>query len=216
MNSNKVITIQCSFCHKEFNRTLFRYQYSEKYRGHRHFCSRSCKVRYFNPATIIKLKCNGCHEEMEMELTLYTQRNKTNNGVHYCCNACFQKCRKDRTPFGYFVDKGRQRSKQIGIECDLDNNFLKELWNRQKGICPYTGISMILPETKKEFCKSFSATANLFFPLRNHHCRANFPLPLHSRAHERRDEGPHPSPLFARTKTGAYARWDSFYRRKRP
>ena len=156
MNSNKVITIQCSFCHKEFNRTLFRYQYSEKYRGHRHFCSRSCKVRYFNPATIIKLKCNGCHEEMEMELTLYTQRNKTNNGVHYCCNACFQKCRKDRTPFGYFVDKGRQRSKQIGIECDLDNNFLKELWNRQKGICPYTGISMILPETKKEFCKCCS------------------------------------------------------------
>ena len=35
-------------------------------------------------------------------------------------------------------------------QCNIDIVYLKELWNKQNGICPYTGIKMILPKNTKE------------------------------------------------------------------
>jgi len=32
---------------------------------------------------------------------------------------------------------------------NIDANYLKELWNKQHGICPYTGIPMLLPRNTK-------------------------------------------------------------------
>lgn len=34
---------------------------------------------------------------------------------------------------------------------NLDVMYLKELWDNQDGICPYTGIKMVLPQTSAEW-----------------------------------------------------------------
>ena len=99
---------------------------------------------------MVKVKCNGCKKEFEMPHGRYTTRHRENNGVHYCTHSCFHKHKQGKSPFGYFVDKSRHRGRW---ESNVDTDFLKKLWEKQDGICPYTGIKMILPESKKSFRK---------------------------------------------------------------
>jgi hypothetical protein len=101
---------------------------------------------------MVKVKCNGCKKEFEMPHGRYTTRHKENNGVHYCTHSCFHKHKKGKSPFGYFIDKSKNR----GVEHNIDVEFLTKLWNKQKGICPYTNIKMILPESKLDFRKCHS------------------------------------------------------------
>jgi len=62
--------------------------------------------------------------------------------------------------FRYYVNKARQR-KNKGPS-DLTVEFLKELWERQKGKCPYTGLDMHLPKTTRAMhLKANIATASL-------------------------------------------------------
>ena len=42
------------------------------------------------------------------------------------------------------------RRKKYG-NSTIDVEYLKEMWNKQRGICPYTGIKMILPSTTQEY-----------------------------------------------------------------
>lgn len=37
---------------------------------------------------------------------------------------------------------------------EIDVQYLKELWDNQNGICPYTGIKMLLPKTSTDFFHS--------------------------------------------------------------
>lgn len=37
---------------------------------------------------------------------------------------------------------------------ELDVKYLKQLWENQKGICSYTGIKMLLPETSAHVVRS--------------------------------------------------------------
>lgn len=99
---------------------------------------------------MIKVNCSGCNKEFEIPRGRYTTRHKENNGVHYCNHSCFHRHKKGKSPFGYFIDKSRSRNL---YEYDITVDFLKELWERQNGKCPYTGIKMILPESKLSFRK---------------------------------------------------------------
>lgn len=99
---------------------------------------------------MVKVECNGCHTTFEMDLGRYTTRHRQNKGIHYCSNSCFHKNRAGKTPFTYFLDKSKRRP---GVASNLDATFLKELWESQKGVCPYTKIKMILPECNRRFSK---------------------------------------------------------------
>lgn len=146
-----MIKTNCTRCNKEFEKTLSNYNYGKKHRNNIHFCSKSCRSIYLQPRMMVKVKCSGCGEEFEMRRGKYTTRHKENNGLHYCSHSCYHKYKTVRKlPFGYFVDKGRYGHR---YECNIDTNHLKEVWENQKGVCPYTGIRMILPESKKAFRK---------------------------------------------------------------
>jgi hypothetical protein len=41
-------------------------------------------------------------------------------------------------------DKHRDKKKNYG--CDITAEYLKQLWENQKGICPFTGWGLILPK----------------------------------------------------------------------
>lgn len=50
--------------------------------------------------------------------------------------------------FKWFLSKGKASIKKHQI--DIDVQYLKSVWERQKGKCTYTGIEMILPRNTKE------------------------------------------------------------------
>lgn len=51
--------------------------------------------------------------------------------------------RDDLTPFRWFI--GRVRARPRKGASDLTPEFLKDLWAKQQGICPFTGWPLILP-----------------------------------------------------------------------
>lgn len=54
--------------------------------------------------------------------------------------------RDERTPFRWFVLRARQRAAKKG-PTNLTPSFLKELWEKQGGICSFTGWVLLLPDS---------------------------------------------------------------------
>ena len=147
---NQIINVNCIVCNKQFEKSRKVFLNTLKERNGRHFCSGTCKLNYFRPITMIKVKCNGCGKEFEMERGKYTSRHRENKGVHYCNRSCYDIHKPGKLPFGYFIDRCRYGNRW---KYNIDTQFLKELWEIQNGKCPYTGIKMILPESKRGFGK---------------------------------------------------------------
>lgn len=112
--------------------------------------------------------CDECGGEGIKAKTEY-ERNTKLGRKNYCCRECAAKGaaksrtgvkrpasealiahnkqiasnRKDKyTPYRYTLNCVKRRYKDI----DIDLEYLKEVWEHQKGICPYTGLDLILPE----------------------------------------------------------------------
>lgn len=52
-------------------------------------------------------------------------------------------------PFRWFMRVCLRRSVKKTETIDIDAQFLKELWELQSGICPFSGIYMVLPTSTK-------------------------------------------------------------------
>lgn len=119
----KMIELNCTHCGKLFNREMRIYKHQNIKLKCKIFCSISCSRKYYNPLRDYS-KVNHKH------LLSYTSNRKD-----------------DLSPFKYFITKCKERKKQKNENFDVDLIYLKNLWKNQKGICPYTKIKMILPET---------------------------------------------------------------------
>lgn len=130
MNTSKV---KCEYCknsfeklNKEINRT--------KKRKKKNFCSKNCACIYRN-----KLMTKDFWQKQY-------KNNPTLKG--------YEGNRKDElSPFRIYLNKGRASIIKHKDDIDIDVNYLKELWKSQNGICPYTGIKMILPESSSRYHK---------------------------------------------------------------
>lgn len=112
--------------------------------------------------------CNNCGKSFE-KIVVEINRTEKKGGKHYCSRSCcgkgnvknnFNKYyavgdtsrlipnnQKDEyTGFREFIRRAKQRGK-LG---DLTLNDIKEQWNKQKGICKYSGISLKLPQARKK------------------------------------------------------------------
>lgn len=98
-------------------------EYNRNARMNRHnFCSRSCSVKF-------------CNKYITKE---YSTSDKNLENLHrYRENR-----RTELTPFSYSMRSIRSRYKDY----DVDSQYLKEIWDSQNGICPYSGIKLVLPE----------------------------------------------------------------------
>jgi hypothetical protein len=54
------------------------------------------------------------------------------------------------SPFKYSLNKARSRSKSRGEVTDLTLEYLKEIWETQKGLCSYTNIKMEMPRSSQD------------------------------------------------------------------
>ena len=54
------------------------------------------------------------------------------------------------SPFKYSLNKARSRSKSKSETTDLTLEYLKEIWETQKGLCSYTNIKMEMPRSSQD------------------------------------------------------------------
>ena len=114
MNTTKV---QCATCHKFFDKPTNQYNRTER-QGKRHFCSRSCS----STSNIDVLKP-------------YWKFNK---------DKLIHKGPQDEySPFRWHLRNIRRHCKQKNKEFAITLQDLKEQWDKQNGICIYTGLQMI-------------------------------------------------------------------------
>lgn len=111
----------------------------------------------------VKLECHNCGKEFE-RLAKEHRRNTKMNRLSFCGISCavkhdnkinprpgnpkilniyISKPQVDNlSPFRYYL-KNCKMHKQY--QTDITLEYLKELWEKQNGICPYTNIKMNLP-----------------------------------------------------------------------
>jgi hypothetical protein len=124
-----------------------------------------------------KIICATCNKEHEIRLGDYNRKIRAGQDEFYCSLKCAgkadyknnpKKLEKNRgnisllkgyeanrldeySPFRYHANKARSRSKQKGYKTNITAKYLKEeIWDKQNGICPYTGIKMELGRTSAE------------------------------------------------------------------
>jgi hypothetical protein len=120
------IETKCDWCKNPYTKLRCEYRRSRKL-GRPQFCSMKCSTEHRDD----KLGKEGwkkIHSYLIKENSVFLQMLRTAK------NKC------------------QQRHKDI----DIDVDYLEKLWSNQKGICPYTGIQMTLPESGKEYSKQYS------------------------------------------------------------
>lgn len=120
-----MIKVKCCECGCEFEKSLSEYTRSTQL-NRPHFCNRTCSTRYRNkhlPKDIYRKKC-------------YKIKNHADNR------------RDEYSPFRAYL--GKYRFSNIRHKNELGVEYLKNLWESQKGICPYTGLKMLLPQTSAD------------------------------------------------------------------
>lgn len=119
-------------------------------------------LKYKQNRKLITIKCDCCGREFEKPLSEYNRNIKLGR-ANYCSRACSGKmCNKNNkqkgnpsslnpyvrrdqyTPFRYYFRNAKKRFKEFNLTLE----YLKQLWEEQKGICPYTGIHLQLAEYK--------------------------------------------------------------------
>lgn len=131
-------------------------------------------LKYKLNRKLITLKCDCCGKEFEKPISEYNRNLKLGKS-NYCSRSCSGKmCNKNNkqkghasnlipnnhrdiyTPFRYYYRNAKRRCKEFNLTLE----YLKELWEKQEGICPYTGIKLNLAEYNKNH-NNYIYTASL-------------------------------------------------------
>ena len=121
--NRRTTTVICDNCGREFQKPLSEVKRSnDKHR--KMYCCRKCAAEGASN-TRMNLPHKPASDKMKEHLK------------HICGNQ-----RDEYTPFRYTYRCVTRRFKDNNITLD----DLKETWEKQNGICPYTGLKLILPE----------------------------------------------------------------------
>jgi hypothetical protein len=124
----------------------------------------------------IKIICGTCNKEHSIRLSDYKRKVKAKQNRFYCSLKCSgkadyknnpQKLDKNKgnisllkgyeanrldeySPFKYSLNKAKSRSKERQEDTDLTLEYLKEIYDNQNGLCPYTNIKMEIPRSSQD------------------------------------------------------------------
>lgn len=124
----------------------------------------------------VKIICEECGKEHEIRRSDYNRKIKLGQTKFYCSLKCSgkadykknpKKLEKNKgnilllkgyeanrldefSPFKYSLNKARSRSKERGEQTDLTLEYLKEIYENQKGLCAYTNIKMEIPRSSQD------------------------------------------------------------------
>lgn len=114
--NRKLITVKCDYCNIQHEKPEAEYLRNKKL-NRKNFCSRSCVGKY-----------------------KYTNRTELRSNFMKKYNITTERKSKIINPFKYYLKLAKCRFK----ECTITLEDLEKQWNLQKGICPYSGIQLIL------------------------------------------------------------------------
>lgn len=122
MNINSKI-IRCSNCETPFSVLTREYNRQIKRGRENFFCSRKCAA---------------------------IKNNQNNPRKGNPANLVAGNRRDEYTPFRWFVLRAQYRNRKKKYGCDVNVEYLKNIWDSQKGKCPITGWDLILPQDTKD------------------------------------------------------------------
>lgn len=140
--------------------------------SHIHYFSVNISMR-INAKKYIELECENCKIKFNRELKEYT-RCKNKGFSISCSRSCGATLSNLKNPrdgninnlivkendkfssFRYYLNKARNKKKYGDTNLTLE--YLKNLWEKQNGICPYSEIKMELPYNTQ----GINIKANLF------------------------------------------------------
>lgn len=125
------VNLICNFCSKPFQRSLKRYNVSKKRnKSPKLFCSRECHLLDIQHDPVCRKK-----REENTNAWRYDISKHANNGLD------------KYSAYKVFIRTSKTRSKRKNHICDLDAEYLMGIWKKQNGICPYSGLTMVLPHS---------------------------------------------------------------------
>lgn len=123
-----LIALNCSICRKPFERARGEVKRNQKL-NRPIYCSRSCAG-------------TGNLKNIPAELIGSTRFLKRGGRVP-----------NEFSPYRQALRIARSRATGCGRDFDLTLQDLKEIWEKQNGICPYTGWAMYLPKSVGEYSR---------------------------------------------------------------
>lgn len=119
--------------------------------------------------TIITTTCYGCKKPFQKLLSEYNRRRKMGKN-QFCSTECANEYNHNRvdwkelhsvkiktdSTFHYLLRCILRRKIGKKQTCDVDVPYLKQVWKKQQGICPYTGIKMVFPTHWAEMARTHS------------------------------------------------------------
>ena len=131
----RIITTICTECKKKFEKSVSHFNRCKR-QGWKHFCCHKCRIAYTN---------SNLTEEQRIRRNELFVKNR------------FIPQSNEFSPFKVFSKKVRQTDviRRYG-RSNLDAEYLKKLWDAQNGKCAYTGITMVLPPTIREYHNTHS------------------------------------------------------------
>lgn len=125
----KLITVICDCCGCEVEKPVSEVNRNHKLNRHL-FCSRSCAMKFLNKNRTQAMKDYSNSEKNKQFLYNLNQ-------TYYI--------RYPEKKFNYFLRNCRKRYH----ECTITLQDLQEQWDKQNGICPYSGIKLNIPTYTK-------------------------------------------------------------------
>lgn len=113
----KTIELKCQKCKKKFSRCLSEHKRSKRLKR-KEFCSRECQASY----------------DWKEKLGKYVGTNTSNLKLGSELD--------ELSPFKWHMARIKNHTKGKNIEVSVTARDLKDIWEKQNGICPYTGIAL--------------------------------------------------------------------------
>lgn len=102
--------------------------------------------------------CGKVHKKTSIEI----KRKLKHDSKFFCSRSCSAKGNSSKNPrgkdeftvFRKFLNKANSRKIIKDFDCDITLEYLKELWEKQRGVCPYLGIVLSLGPTRNPNLKA--------------------------------------------------------------
>ena len=127
----KMIELKCASCDKKFNRALKEQKRNLK-KGRKAYCSRVCSAKDNANLTILSKESRQKGVE-----TLRLKRY-----LHPDLLAVFKPYLRLIRRRVNIIKAGGKRGLHVGTYQNITLEYLQELWDKQNGICPYSGIKL--------------------------------------------------------------------------
>lgn len=133
----KLTEFRCDYCGKSETKPTSEYNRNIRL-GKRNFCSRSCAA--------------SSNRDRSKKQNLHSNSEENKSHLKSICN----NKEDEYTLFRYTLRNIKKRFKEFNLTLE----YLKSLWEEQKGICPYSKVSLVLP-TYKNTVKDIRYRASL-------------------------------------------------------